>query len=125
MSRNLCNMLQCNPSKSSIFVRVFLLLNRLLRLKSAITTFSPPVLSKTLESRLIHTSPLFLMSTTSVALFRVRFIALAESENIFRKRILSALSMPSFYRNWIIVIVCFMDCPLVELRNLRDCRTPR
>ena len=80
---------------------------------------------KTLESRLIHTSPLFLMSTTSVALFRVRFIPLVESENIFRKRILSALSMPSFYRNWIIVIACFMDCLLVKLRNFRDCRTRR
>ena len=80
---------------------------------------------KTSESRLIHTSPLFLMSATPEALFRVRFIPLAESENIFRKRILSALSMPSFYRNWIIVIVCYMDCPLVKLRNFRDCRTPR
>ena len=83
------------------------------------------MLSKTLESRLIHTSPLFLMSTTCVALFRVRFVPLAESENIFRKRVLSALSMPSFYRNWNIVIVCFMDCPLVKLRNFRDCTAAR
>ena len=78
-----------------------------------------------LYARITWYSPLFLMSTTSVVLFRLRFIPLAESENIFRKRILSALSMPSFYRNWIIVIVCFMDCPLVKLRNFRDCRTPR
>ena len=68
---------------------------------------------------------LFSLYIAPLVLFRVRFIPLAESENIFRKRILSALSMPSFYRNWIIVIVCFMDCPLVKLRNLRDCRTPR
>ena len=56
---------------------------------------------------------------------RVRFILLAESEIIFRKRILGALFMPSFYRNWIIVMVCSMEFPPVKLRNFRDYRTPR
>ena len=44
---------------------------------------------------------------------------------LIRKRILSALSMPSLHRNWIIVRVCPMEFPLVELRNFRDCRIPR
>ena len=44
----------------------------------------------------------------------VRFILLTESENIFRKRTLSALSMPSYYRKWIIVIVCSTEFPLVK-----------
>ena len=44
----------------------------------------------------------------------VRFILLTESENIFRKRKLSALSMPSYYRKWIIVIVCSTEFPLVK-----------
>ena len=75
----------------------------------------------------LHTSPLLPMSTTLVALSRVRIILLAESENIFRKRILSTFSVPSFYRNWIniVVIVCSMEFPLVKLRNFRDCRIPR
>ena len=49
--------------------------------------------SKTLVSRLAHTSPLFLMSTTPVAFSRVRFILSADSENFFRKLVLSALSV--------------------------------
>ena len=51
------------------------------------------LLSKTLVSRLTHTSPLFLMSTTPVAFSRVRFILSADSENFFRKLVLSALSV--------------------------------
>ena len=47
---------------------------------------------------------------------RVRFILLAESEIIFRKQILGAMFMPSFHRNWIIVMVCSMEFPPVKLR---------
>ena len=51
-----------------MILRVFHLLHRLLGLKSVIITFSQLVLSQTLEpSRLIHTSPLFPLSTTPVA----------------------------------------------------------
>ena len=57
-------------------------------------------LGVTLDSHLTYVPH---VSNTCVAFFRVRFILLAESENIFRKRMLSALPMPSFYRNWIIV----------------------
>ena len=47
---------------------------------------------------------------------------LAESENIFRKRILSTFSLPSFYRNWIVVIVCSMEFPLfAEYRGKIKC----
>ena len=59
--------------------------------------------------------------TKTHALIHLR---LAESEHIFHKRILSALSMPSFYRIWIIVKVCSMEFPLVKLRNFSDCRIP-
>ena len=45
------------------------------------------LLLKTLVSRLTHTSPLFLMSTTPVAFSRVRFILSADSENFFGKLI--------------------------------------
>ena len=98
MSWNLCSMLKCRPQRlsCSISFRIFHLQNRLLRLKSVIITFSLLVLSQMLESPLIHTSPLFTMSATPIALFCIRFILLVESENIFCKRILSALSMPSF-----------------------------
>ena len=45
------------------------------------------LLLKTLVSRLTHTSALFLMSTTPVAFYRVRFILSADSGNFFRKLI--------------------------------------
>lgn len=86
MRGTLCNVVKCNPSKTDckdISLRVFFLLNWLLRLKSLIITFI-------LKSCLILTSPLFPTWTTPVALFRVRFILLAESEDIFRERILSS-----------------------------------
>ena len=126
MSCNLCNKICLNAIrrrlKLSIPLHIFHLLNRLFRFKSVIITLSLPVSAKTLELRLIHTPSLLPMSTTSVALFRVRFILLAESENILRKRILSVLSMPKLvYCN----LVCSMEFPFVKLRNFRDYRIPR
>jgi len=94
---------------------------RELSIRSAYTSVVKD-LGVTLDSHL--TFNLFLMSTTPVAFSRVRFILSADSENLFRKMILSALSVPSFYRNWIIVMVCSVEFPLVKLRNFRDCRIP-
>ena len=112
ISCHLCENVIPRRLKLSISLSIFHLQNLLFRLKSVIIMLSLLVLSKTLESHLIHTSPLFPMSTTSVTLFRVRFILLAGSENILRKRILSALSMPSLHvhQNCIIAVVCFRDC---------------
>ena len=80
-------------------------------------------LGVTLDSHLTFVPP---VNNTCVALFHVRFILLAESENIFSKRMLSALSMPSFIEiGLLLVIVCTMEFPLVKLRTFRDCRIPR
>ena len=89
---NLSNMLKWNRSKTEIihFSSHFSPAESIvsINLKSVIVTLSLLVLSETSGSRLIDTSP---MSTTFVALVRARFILLAESESILRKRILSAL----------------------------------
>ena len=124
MSWNLCNMLKCNPSKTEII--------------HFSSRFSPPEPIASIKVGHHYVQPTSVIKNLGVTLdshltfvphvnniCRVRFIPLAESENTFRKRILSVLSMPSFYRNWIIVIACFMGCLLVKLRNFRDCRTPR
>ena len=108
MSWNLCNMLKCNPSKTEIihFSSRFSPPEPIALIKVGHHYIQPTRVIKNLGVRLIHTSPLFLMSPTSVAHFHVRFIPLVESENIFRKWILSALSMPSFYRNFLKKLHC-------------------
>ena len=128
MSWNLCNMLKCNPSK-----------NEIIHFSSR---FSPPEPIASIKVGHHYVQPTSVIKNLGVTLDshltffpHVNNICRALScsfhfigrirKCIFRKRILSALSMLSFYRNWIIVIVCFMDCPLVKLRNFRDCRTPR
>ena len=66
MSWNLRNMLKFNPSKTEIiqFSSRFSPAKPMLRLQSMIIMFSLLVLLKTLQSRLIHTPPLFPMSKT-------------------------------------------------------------
>ena len=126
---NLYNMLKCNLSKTEIinFSSRFSPAEPICSSKVGDHYVQPTSVVKdlgvTLDSHLTFVPP---VNNTCVALFRVRFILLAESENIFRKRMLSALSMPSFYRNWIVVSNnCIMEFPLVKLRNFRDCRIPR
>ena len=120
---NLCNMLKCNLSKTEI-------INLSSRFSPAEPIGSSKVgdnyvqptsvvkdLGVTLDSHLTLVPP---VNNTCVALFRVRFILLAESENIFSKRMLSALSMPSFYRNWIVVSNSLhYGIPSREIENLQ------
>ena len=95
MSWNLCNILKCNSSKTEII--------------HFCSRFSPPepIASIKVGHHYIH--PTSVIKNLGVTLdshltffphvnniCHVRFVPLAESENIFRKRILSALSMPSF-----------------------------
>ena len=130
MSWILCNMLKCNPSKTQIihFSSRVSPSEPIASIKVGHHCVQPTSVIKnlgvTLDSHLTfvpHVNNICrTLSRSFHSIGRIRkYLSQADTERIVHAFVLSKLD----YCNSL--LYGLMDCPLVKLRNFRDCRTPR